>query len=130
MMYGGIQEYTHRIGRTGRIGNVGMATSFYNSRDEESKNICYFYGDSQLTFLVAPVLVKTLLETNQLIPDFLAEFVPEGFENGEGDVNTLNFEEVEAEDDFGGDQPADGGDGWGGAALVAVSLNQPISYGV
>lgn len=26
----GIDEYVHRIGRTGRVGNVGKATSFYD----------------------------------------------------------------------------------------------------
>ncbi|KAK5000304.1 hypothetical protein LTR66_000836, partial [Elasticomyces elasticus] len=31
---GGIHVYVHRIGRTGRIGNKGLATSFYNERDE------------------------------------------------------------------------------------------------
>lgn len=25
-------EYVHRIGRTGRVGNIGLATSFYDSR--------------------------------------------------------------------------------------------------
>ncbi len=25
-----IQEYVHRIGRTGRVGNLGVATSFFN----------------------------------------------------------------------------------------------------
>src|SRR6202035_5063847 len=29
-----IDEYVHRIGRTGRGGNRGLATSFYNSRNE------------------------------------------------------------------------------------------------
>ena len=26
-----IDEYVHRIGRTGRVGNRGLATSFYNN---------------------------------------------------------------------------------------------------
>ena len=31
-----IDEYVHRIGRTGRCGNLGRATSFYdNSKDSE-----------------------------------------------------------------------------------------------
>lgn len=29
-----IDEYVHRIGRTGRVGNRGLATSFYNSGNE------------------------------------------------------------------------------------------------
>ena len=28
-----IDEYVHRIGRTGRVGNIGCATSFYDSRE-------------------------------------------------------------------------------------------------
>lgn len=61
-MYGGIQEYVHRIGRTGRIGNKGLATSFYNESNED----------------LAQSLVNILLETNQEIPDFLAQYKPEG----------------------------------------------------
>ena len=57
-------------GRTGRIGNLGLATSFYNSRDSD----------------LGPVLVKTLIETHQKVPDFLQEFVPEGFVNNGEDI--------------------------------------------
>ncbi|XP_076562264.1 ATP-dependent RNA helicase DDX3Y isoform X3 [Arvicanthis niloticus] len=28
-----IEEYVHRIGRTGRVGNLGLATSFFNARN-------------------------------------------------------------------------------------------------
>ncbi|KAF3390306.1 ATP-dependent RNA helicase ded1 [Penicillium rolfsii] len=57
---GGITEYMHRIGRTARIGNEGLATSFYNTGDEE----------------LAPDLVKLLLESQQPVPDFLQDFQP------------------------------------------------------
>ncbi|KAK1717562.1 DEAD/DEAH box helicase [Colletotrichum lupini] len=60
--HGGIEEYTHRIGRTGRMGQRGIATSFYTDRDEP----------------MASVLVRTLLETKQEIPDFLEAFKPTG----------------------------------------------------
>ena len=29
-----IDEYVHRIGRTGRVGNRGLATSFYNNGND------------------------------------------------------------------------------------------------
>jgi ATP-dependent RNA helicase DDX3X len=29
-----VDEYVHRIGRTGRVGNRGLATSFYNTGNE------------------------------------------------------------------------------------------------
>lgn len=58
---GGIQEYVHRIGRTGRIGHKGMATSLYDpDRDSE----------------IADDLVKLLMETDQPIPDCLEEYKP------------------------------------------------------
>jgi ATP-dependent RNA helicase DDX3X len=104
-MHGGIDEYVHRIGRTGRLGHVGLATSFYNERNDE----------------LAPDLVKILMETDQEVPDFLEEFKPlDGavtFEEGDSDE----------EDDggFGGAAPAAdggdagaGGDSWGGGAAA------------
>ncbi|KAK0723843.1 P-loop containing nucleoside triphosphate hydrolase protein [Apiosordaria backusii] len=99
MDHGGIEEYTHRIGRTGRIGHRGMASSFFTERDEP----------------IASVLTRTLLETGQEVPEFLSAYIPE-------DVSRLRFEadsdfdETEtAADNFGGDDAADGGDAdtWG-----------------
>lgn len=92
-MYGGIEEYTHRIGRTGRIGHRGLATSFYTDRDED----------------LASVLTRTLLETGQEIPDFLQPYIPEDKENLKFEADS-DFEEEEA---AGGDDA--GGDGWGGS---------------
>ena len=59
---GGINDYVHRIGRTARIGNSGLATSFYNDRNTD----------------ISAALVKVLLETKQPVPDFLSDLVPEG----------------------------------------------------
>jgi ATP-dependent RNA helicase DDX3X len=113
--YGGIEEYTHRIGRTGRIGNMGLATSFFNERDAD----------------IGETLTKTLLETHQVVPDFLEEHIPEGFTaDGAGDVEKLKFdadsddeeENAEAGETEGGAQggawsePAGGGGG--GKSLV------------
>lgn len=96
--YGGIEEYCHRIGRTGRIGNTGVAMSFFTSRDED----------------LAPSLVKFLLETHQSIPEFLADHIPEGFDaTGEGDANLLDFEDdsdEEQEDTEGANEQSDNWD--------------------
>lgn len=96
--YGGIQEYVHRIGRTARIGNTGLATSFFNEKNED----------------IAEDLVRILLETKQPVPDFLEQWKPE-------DENALDFndesdEEVEAEGDGAG-----GGDAWGAGPSVTVA---------
>ncbi|SPO00026.1 related to ATP-dependent RNA helicase [Cephalotrichum gorgonifer] len=89
MDHGGIEEYIHRIGRTGRIGHRGLATSFFTDGDEA----------------IGSVLTRTLLETNQEIPDFLKHHVPE-----EG--QDLKFE---ADSDFDPNegQGAQDGDAWG-----------------
>ncbi|XP_041352656.1 ATP-dependent RNA helicase DDX3X-like isoform X3 [Gigantopelta aegis] len=50
-----IEEYVHRIGRTGRVGNLGLATSFFN---EKNKNI-------------VRDLLDLLVESNQEVPPWL-----------------------------------------------------------
>jgi len=56
-----IDEYVHRIGRTGRVGNTGKATSFFDpSRNEDTQ--------------IASQLVNILAKAQQEVPDFLAAF--------------------------------------------------------
>jgi ATP-dependent RNA helicase DDX3X len=86
-------------GRTGRIGNQGVATSFYNDRDED----------------LGPVLTKVLLETGQEIPDFLQQYVPEDTEAA------LNFDDDSGSEDTGDEGDADEAGGWGASAEASGS---------
>ncbi|CAD1472170.1 unnamed protein product, partial [Heterotrigona itama] len=52
----GIDEYVHRIGRTGRVGNRGRATSFFDPNDDAPLR-----GD----------LVRILKQAGQSIPDWM-----------------------------------------------------------
>ncbi|CAK9830591.1 ATP-dependent RNA helicase vasa [Anthophora retusa] len=52
----GIDEYVHRIGRTGRVGNRGRATSFFDPEDDAPLR-----GD----------LVRILKQAGQPVPDWL-----------------------------------------------------------
>ncbi|KAJ6789840.1 hypothetical protein PWT90_07048 [Aphanocladium album] len=112
MDHGGIEEYTHRIGRTGRIGHRGVATSLFTERDEA----------------IASVLTRTLLETNQDIPDFLAIYKPDiapgsaiKFETeSDFDPNEMQSEQQDAGNDgaYGVDSApaaAEASQGWGAA---------------
>jgi len=64
-------EYVHRIGRTGRVGNTGKATSFFDpSRNEDTS--------------MAPQLVTILTNAQQEVPDFLANFGSGGGDLGGG----------------------------------------------
>lgn len=92
--HGGIHEYVHRIGRTARIGNIGMATSFYNDKNED----------------IADALTKLLVETKQEIPEFLDGYKPEEGEDIKFDDDT--DEEVDA---------AGGEDAWGGGGDNAAA---------
>ncbi|CUM65009.1 uncharacterized protein PRCAT00002628001 [Priceomyces carsonii] len=56
-----IDDYVHRIGRTGRAGNIGIATAFFN---RNNKNI-------------VKGLLDLLGEANQEVPDFLSKIARE-----------------------------------------------------
>ncbi|XP_077137503.1 putative ATP-dependent RNA helicase DDX4 isoform X2 [Ranitomeya variabilis] len=56
-----IDEYVHRIGRTGRCGNTGKATSFFDSDGDDEK-------------LVGRDLVKVLTQAEQEVPKWLEDF--------------------------------------------------------
>lgn len=101
-----------KTGRTGRIGHRGVATSFFTERDEP----------------IASVLTRTLLETDQDIPEFLQSYVPEGEarENLKFEADSdFDPDEVAggggapvwgATDDAGADAGGDTGNAWGGDA--------------
>lgn len=63
-----VEEYVHRIGRTGRMGNLGVATSFFN---DKNRNIC---AD----------LVELLIETKQNVPSFLEDMMSSERSHGPG----------------------------------------------
>ncbi|KAE8636300.1 hypothetical protein XENTR_v10002930 [Xenopus tropicalis] len=65
-----IDEYVHRIGRTGRCGNVGKATSFFNVNEDH---------------VVARPLVKILTDAHQEVPAWLEEIAF----GGHGALNSL-----------------------------------------
>ena len=48
----GVDEYVHRIGRTGRCGNLGKATSFFDPDENQDKDL-------------ARSLVKTLADVSR-----------------------------------------------------------------
>ena len=105
------------IGRTARIGNEGLATSFYNDRDEE----------------LAPDLVKLLMESNQPIPEFLESFRPSeaklSFDDDTTDSEAEDAKEdnngawaPDSDDDEKGDNNDEGDDApWGQDGATEVS---------
>jgi ATP-dependent RNA helicase DDX3X len=85
------------VGRTARMGNHGLATSFYNDRNSD----------------IGEDLTKILIENDQPVPDFLEQYRPDGEltwdEPSEDDEPTVS-------NDNGGAAPgefdADAGDAW------------------
>lgn len=60
-----IEEYVHRIGRTGRVGHTGLATSFFNDKNRN----------------VAKDLVELLNDTRQEVPSWLESLAYESHQN-------------------------------------------------
>lgn len=89
------------IGRTARIGNQGLATSFYSTDDEP----------------MAPFLAKILVESGNEVPDFLEEFKPEAGAPIDFDDDSDDEEEEPVQANGAGEVDADG-DEWGGAPAV------------
>lgn len=54
-----IDDYVHRIGRTGRAGNVGKATAFFNMNHDKN---------------ILKELIELLEEAKQKVPDFLYQY--------------------------------------------------------
>lgn len=57
-----VEEYVHRIGRTGRMGNLGVATSFFNDRNRN----------------LASAMIDLLAEAKQETPSFLESVAADG----------------------------------------------------
>ncbi|KHJ82790.1 helicase protein [Oesophagostomum dentatum] len=84
------QDYVHRIGRTGRVGNPGRATSFYYAPDDR---------------MLASSLIEILTEAQQDVPEFLSMDAPTntsrfaGFGDG-GSTANQGAQEAEDDDDW------------------------------
>lgn len=72
---------------------------------------------------MAPVLVRTLLETKQQVPEFLQEFMPEGEE-----LENLQFPS-ELDDDMGGLDAGAWGDAGGGGEASAAGADTGNAWG-
>lgn len=58
-----IQDYVHRIGRTGRVGNRGKATSFYDPKTDSG---------------ISGELARILKDAQQPVPEFLGDVSSNG----------------------------------------------------
>ena len=113
-----IDDYVHRIGRTGRAGNTGVSTAFFN---RGNKNI-------------VRDLLELLREANQDIPDWLETVAHEASFGGSGGGYRGRGGRARGGRGAGGrDYRANGGGahggGFGGSGNRAVSYGGPASYG-
>lgn len=53
-----IDDYVHRIGRTGRAGNSGLATAFFNDKNMS----------------ISKALIEVMEDSNQEVPSWLVEY--------------------------------------------------------
>lgn len=99
-----VEEYVHRIGRTGRMGNLGLATSFFN---EKNRNL-------------VKDLVELLVESNQELPSWLEAMALESRSNfssgrrGKGRFGGAGFGGKDYRFENGGGRGGGGSRGGGG----------------
>ncbi|XP_075122390.1 putative ATP-dependent RNA helicase DDX4 [Leptodactylus fuscus] len=79
---GDIDEYVHRIGRTGRCGNTGKAISFFDRRGDDEQR-------------VARALVKVLTDARQEVPPWLEEIAFSAHGMQSYSSNSSNFASVD-----------------------------------
>ncbi|KAL1765277.1 ATP-dependent RNA helicase DDX3Y [Sigmodon hispidus] len=70
-----IEEYVHRIGRTGRVGNLGLATSFFNERNLN----------------ITKDLLDLLVEAKQEVPSWLESMAYEHHYKGSNRGRSKRF---------------------------------------
>jgi len=113
-----IDSYVHRIGRTGRAGNSGVATSYWN---DSCKGI-------------ARDLIKLLSETNHAIPPFLLRYQNEPRGNGYmgkkgfGGGRSANYGSS-GNRGFGSSRGGGGGSGSGGGSAGGYGGGTSVGYG-
>jgi len=98
-----IEEYVHRIGRTGRMGNLGLATSFFN---EKNRNL-------------TKDMVELILESSQELPGWLESMAsdyrsysgPSRRGKGKGGFGSRDYRMERGGGSGGG---GGGGGGWSG----------------
>ncbi|KAJ3591904.1 hypothetical protein NHX12_007034 [Muraenolepis orangiensis] len=106
-----IEEYVHRIGRTGRVGNLGLATSFFNDKNSN----------------ITKDLLDILVEAKQEVPSWLESLAYEhqhkGPTRGRGKSGRFSGSGFGAKDyrqtpggsaNFGASRGGSGGRGGGG----------------
>lgn len=107
-----IDDYVHRIGRTGRAGKSGLATAFFSSKDAN----------------VARQLVDLMTESNQEVPSWLNGFASRSYGGGgrsRRGGSRFGGKDYRRESGSGGGRHQDngygsrggggGGGGWGGS---------------
>lgn len=107
-----IDDYVHRIGRTGRAGNVGIATSFFNRNNK----------------IIVKDMISLLTEASQEVPDFLIKISRESSYGGRGGGRGGRS------GGFGGRSGATrdfrrGGGGFGGSSGFGGGFGGGSSYG-
>uniref|UniRef100_A0A672P4S2 RNA helicase n=1 Tax=Sinocyclocheilus grahami TaxID=75366 RepID=A0A672P4S2_SINGR len=83
-----IEEYVHRIGRTGRVGNLGLATSFFNDKNSN----------------ITKDLLDIVVEAKQEVPSWLESLAYEhhGFPKFSGGFGARDYRQTSSSTSGGG----------------------------
>ncbi|KAM7270322.1 hypothetical protein ACFE04_029536 [Oxalis oulophora] len=107
-----IDDYVHRIGRTGRAGKSGLATAFFNENNSS----------------LARSLAELMQESNQEVPAWLTRYASRasygGGKNRRGGGNRFGARDFRREGSYGRNM-----DHYGGGNTSAAGYGAPANYG-
>ena len=104
-----IDDYVHRIGRTGRAGKSGLATAFFNENNMS----------------LARPLTELMQEANQTVPEWLASYATRASFGGGGGRSRKSGGGAK----FGGrDYRREGGRGGGGGGYGGGNYGASMGY--
>ncbi|XP_075185038.1 putative ATP-dependent RNA helicase DDX4 isoform X3 [Anomaloglossus baeobatrachus] len=107
-----IDDYVHRIGRTGRCGNIGKAISFFDKRGDDDQRICQD-------------LVKVLTDAHQEVPPWLEEIAFSAHGMSSYNPTSSNFRSVDSRKRGGGLQ----NDGFGSSGFSQPAAQEEEDWG-
>ncbi|XP_035216173.1 probable ATP-dependent RNA helicase vasa-like isoform X2 [Stegodyphus dumicola] len=107
-----IDEYVHRIGRTGRVGNLGKATSFYDSNADQP---------------LARSLKKILIDAHKEVPDWLSQEADQAVGTTVQYGGRGNFGSRDVRNNRGRDKPINSNDAFNNYSSQPTSFSEPVA---
>lgn len=108
-----IDDYVHRIGRTGRAGKSGLATAFFSDKNSP----------------IAKALVELMQEAKQQVPSWLTQYAETSSTYGSGRANRYGGSKFGGHDFRSASSMSSGNNNYSSSYAGEVAFNEPYMDG-